>query len=238
MPEIEIVLVQPLYEGNIGFTARAMKNFGFTRLVLVDPCEIGDDAIARASHARDVLENAERMSLREVYDRSDLVVATTGELSKSVCTSMRMPYYRPSEIGSILEGADGRVSILFGRENWGLNNEEVSRADLICTIPTSEIYPILNLSHAVAIVCSELAAIPRGTYRLAGKIEREALIEHFGSFLERIEHPEHKRSNTLLMMRRIFGRTALTTREVSTLHGLLRRAEWHLDHRDTENDNI
>ncbi|MDD3111195.1 MAG: RNA methyltransferase, partial [Methanofollis liminatans] len=57
---------------------------------------------------------------------------------------------------------------------------------------------------------------------------------HFGQFLERIEHPDYKRANTLLMMRRIFGRTALTTREVSTLHGLLRRAEWHLDHPDGE----
>jgi len=234
MPEVDIVLVEPLYEGNVGFVARAMKNFGFTRLVLVNPCALGDDALARASHARDVLEGAARMSLEEVYAESDLVVATTGELSKSVCTSMRMPYFTPAEIRTILEEAEGSVSILFGRENWGLNNEEVSRADLICTIPTSEIYPIMNLSHAVAVVCHELAHLPRGTYRLAGKTERESLIQHFGQFLERIEHPDYKRANTLLMMRRIFGRTALTTREVSTLHGLLRRAEWHLDHPDGE----
>ncbi|MBP2144787.1 TrmH family RNA methyltransferase [Methanofollis sp. W23] len=230
MPEVEIVLVQPLYEGNIGFAARVMKNFGFTRLVLVDPCEIGDDAIARSSHARDVLEHAERKSLEEVFAESDLVVATTGELSKSVCTSMRMPYYAPNELREILSDVDGRVSILFGRENWGLNNEEVSRCDLICTIPTSEIYPIMNLSHAVGIVCYELAHLPRGTYRVAGKTEREALIDHFGTFLARIDHPDFKRQNTLLMLRRIFGRTALTTREVSTLHGILRRAEWHIDH--------
>ncbi|MDK2974685.1 MAG: tRNA/rRNA methyltransferase [Methanofollis sp.] len=234
MPEISIVLVEPLYEGNVGFAARAMKNFGFTRLVLVNPCALGDEAVARASHARDVLDGAVRMSLEEVFAESDLVVATTGELSRSVCTSMRMPYFTPAEIRTILDGAGGAVSILFGRENWGLNNEEVSRADLICTIPTSEIYPIMNLSHAVAVVCHELADLPRGTYSLAGKIERESLIRHFGLFLERIEHPEYKRANTLLMMRRIFGRTALTTREVSTLHGLLRRAEWHFDHPDGE----
>ncbi|QSZ68041.1 RNA methyltransferase [Methanofollis aquaemaris] len=230
MPEVEIVLVQPLYEGNVGFAARVMKNFGFTRLVLVDPCEIGNDAVARSSHALDVLENAERKSLDEVFAESDLVVATTGELSKSVCTSMRMPYYTPGELREIVGKVDGRVSIIFGRENWGLNNEEVSRCDLICTIPTSEIYPIMNLSHAVAIVCYELAHLPRGTYRIAGKTEREALIGHFGTFLAQIDHPDHKRENTLLMLRRILGRTALTTREVSTLHGILRRAEWHIEH--------
>lgn len=229
MPEIAIVLVEPLYEGNVGSVARAMKNFGFTRLVLVDPCALGEEAYAHASHALDVLESAERKSLDEVFAESDLVVATTGELSKSVCTSMRMPYYTPAEIRSVVEDVDGRVSILFGRENWGLNNDEVSRCDLICTIPTAEIYPIMNLSHAVAVVCYELAHLPRGTYRLAGKTQREALIEHFGNFLARIEHPAHKRANTLLMIRRIMGRTALTTREVTTLHGLLRRTEWHLD---------
>ena len=55
MPEIDIVLVAPLYEGNVGFAARVMKNFGFTRLVLIDPCKLGNEANGRASHAQDVL---------------------------------------------------------------------------------------------------------------------------------------------------------------------------------------
>ena len=79
MPEISIVLVEPLYEGNVGFTARVMKNFGFTQLVLVNPCPLGDDAIMRASHARDVLENAQRMTIEEIYREFDFVIATTGE---------------------------------------------------------------------------------------------------------------------------------------------------------------
>ena len=55
MPDIDIVLVAPLYEGNVGFAARVMKNFGFTRLVLIDPCPLGNEADGRASHAYDVL---------------------------------------------------------------------------------------------------------------------------------------------------------------------------------------
>ncbi|MDD2474185.1 MAG: TrmH family RNA methyltransferase, partial [Methanoculleus sp.] len=96
MPEVSIVLVEPLYDGNIGFTARVMKNFGFTRLVLVNPCPLGDDAVMRASHARDVLDNARWMTVDEVYREFDFVVATTGEVSKSVCTPMRLPYYTPT----------------------------------------------------------------------------------------------------------------------------------------------
>ncbi len=54
MPEIDIVLVAPIYEGNVGFCARVMKNFGFSRLVLIDPCPLGNEAKARASHAQDI----------------------------------------------------------------------------------------------------------------------------------------------------------------------------------------
>lgn len=232
MPEISIVLVEPLYEGNVGFAARVMKNFGFTRLVLVNPCELGDDAIMRASHARDVLDGARRMTVAEVYREFDFVIATTGEVSKSVCTPMRMPYYSPAEVREIVADIDGTVAILFGRENWGLANEELKRANLICTIPTSDVYPILNLSHAVGILCYELANLPRGEYPIAGPAQMDALYEHIDAFLDRIDHPDFKRENTMILIRRLIGRTKLTIREASTLHGLMRRAEWQMDNKD------
>jgi len=231
MPEFDIVLIEPLYEGNIGSTARAMKNFGFNRLVLVNPCKIGEPARLSASHAKDILTNAEYLSLDEVYDRSTLTIATTGELNKSVCKSMRMPYYSPKELREMVGDIDGRVAILFGRENWGLNNDEVRRCDVVCTIPTSQEYPILNLSHAVCVVCYELANLPKGTYPLASHLEMEFFYRHFNEFLDKIDHPDFKRESTLMLIKRILGRTRLTTREVSTLHGLLRRTEWHIDNK-------
>ncbi|HOT02913.1 MAG TPA: RNA methyltransferase [Methanolinea sp.] len=228
MPDVEFVLVQPLYEGNVGFAARAIKNFGFTQLVLVDPCPLGDDAIARAGHARDVLESARRLTLEEVFSGSDCVIATTGELSKSICNPMRMPYYTPREIRRLIEPCRGRVSVLFGRENWGLNNREIRKSDVICTIPTSAEYPILNLSHAVAIIAYELASLPRGEYLLAGREQMEHLYQHIDQYLTLIGHPDFKRDVTMLLMRRIFGRANLTAREASTLHGLMRRSEWYI----------
>ena len=231
MPSIEIVLVEPLYEGNVGFTARAMKNFGFHQLVLINPCTLGDEAKACASHAQDVLASAETLTLDEVYDRSVLTVATTGELNKSVCRSMRMPYYTPEELREIVKEVEGRISILFGRENWGLNNEEIQKCDIICTIPGSPEYPILNLSHAACVLCYALANLPRGIYPLASHQEIDPLYGHLNTFLTKIDHPDFKRENTMMLLRRILGRTQLTTREVSTLHGLLRRAEWHIDNK-------
>ncbi len=227
MPEIEIVLVEPLYEGNIGFTARVMKNFGFNNLTLINPPPIGDDAIARSSHARDVLEGARIVSsLDEVIEKSNVLIATTGAVSKTVTHAMRMPYYTPHEIRGIIEKIDGRVSILFGRENWGLSNEEIAKCDIICTIPTSDIYPIVNISHAVGILVYELANLPRGEYTTASRQEMDSLYAHFDEFLTAIGHDAHKRANTLVMLRRILGRANLTIREASTLHGLLRKAEY------------
>ena len=239
MPEIEIVLCEPLYEGNIGFTARVMKNFGFSNLTLINPPEIGDEAIARSSHARDVLENANHVaSLDDVIKKSNALVATTGEISKSVTTSMRMPYYTPSELRDIVSKINGRISIIFGRENWGLSNEEIEKCDIICTIPTSHIYPIVNISHAVGILAYELANLPRGDYSVASRIEMDSLYDHFDNFLDIISHPDYKRENTRNMIRRIFGRTALTTREASTLHGLLRRAENLIDLKERDLKNF
>ena len=234
MPQIDIVLVEPLYEGNIGFAARVMKNFVLKNMVLVNPPELTVEARARASHAKDVLDNAERISLEEVFERSTLCIATTGGLSKSVSHPMRMPYYAVSELREMIGDIDGRISILFGRENWGLNNEEIAQCDIVCTIPTSEEYPILNISHAIGIVCYELAHLQRGEYMLASKQEMDSLYKHIGEFLELAGHQIEKRGPTLLLAKRVFGRTKLTVREVSTMHGVLRRAERKMKLSDEE----
>ncbi len=229
MPEIDIVLVAPLYEGNVGFAARVMKNFGFSRLVLIDPCKLGNEADGRASHAYDVLHHAEVCTIEDVFARSTLVIATTGLVSKSVCHSMRMPFYSPKELRERIQDADGRISILFGRENWGLNNEEVRRSDMICTIPASAEYPILNLSHAVGIVCYELSNLPLPSIAVASPQDMSYLYRHIDRYLDAIGHPAFKRANTLILIRRVLGRAQLTVREASILHGLLRRSEWHID---------
>jgi tRNA/rRNA methyltransferase len=226
MPRIRIVLVEPLYDGNVGFSARVMKNFGFTELILINPCPLTIEAYARASHAKDVLEQAAIMDLEEVFATSNMVIATTGALSKSACHPIRMPFYSPKELREMLSDINGTISILFGRENWGLNNDEVRRSDVICTIPSSEIYPIVNLSHAVGILCYELANIQKGEIALASPEEMTHLYAHIDEYLDLVEHPSFKRQSTMTLIRRILGRCNLTWREATTIHGLLRRSEW------------
>ncbi len=67
--DIRVVLVEPIYQGNIGSVARAMKNFGYTNLVLVNPCKLEGEARAMASHARDILEGALVTSSFDVWGR-------------------------------------------------------------------------------------------------------------------------------------------------------------------------
>lgn len=240
MPRIRIVLVEPLYDGNVGFAARVMKNFGFTELILINPCPLGIDAYARASHAKDVLEQAVIMDLDEVFATSNMVIATTGALSKSACHPIRMPFYSPKEIRELISDVDGTISLLFGRENWGLNNDEVRKSDVICTIPSSEIYPIINLSHAVGILCYELANLPKGTIAVATPEEMSHLYNHIDEYLNLVDHPMFKRESTMTLIRRILGRCNLTWREATTIHGLLRRSEWRFlpDDRKAEHTKI
>lgn len=77
---LRVVLVEPMYDGNVGSVARSMKNFGFDQLVLVNPCQIDDFGMAMASHAKDILEKAKVVAtLEEAVNGASLVVGTTGK---------------------------------------------------------------------------------------------------------------------------------------------------------------
>ena len=238
MVHIRIVLVEPLYEGNVGFAARVMKNFGFLDLILINPCSIGNEAVIRASHAKEVLLSAKCMSLKDVINSSNLIIATTGSLSHSACHPTRMPFHSPKELREMIGHLDGVVSILFGRENWGLSNDELRQTDIICTIPASDEYPIINLSHAVGILCYELAGLPKPVIPLASREEMDHLYQHIDQYLDLVDHPGFKRQSTMTLIRRILGRCNLTWRECNTIHGLLRRSEWHIIPADPEHSPV
>jgi len=223
---VRVVLVEPAFEGNVGSVCRAMKNFGFSDLWLVRPCPLGGAARAMASHATEVLEEVITVStLEEALQNVDVVVGTTGKPGDTLKEHRRLPYFTPAELRTLLEDKKGRVAILFGRENCGLSNEELERCDVVVTVPASEEYPILNLSHAAAIVLYELCGLEGGDFPLASGDLMELLYSHFESLLTEVNHPDHKRDKTLLMIRRILGRAMLNRREYFTLMGVLRDIE-------------
>lgn len=153
--EVRIVLVRPRDARNVGAAARAMKTMGFESLVLV-PEAIIDPAQGRAlAHfAADVLDNARVfMDLKSAISDAALVVGTTRRRGKKRKYFTIFPEQLAERVASISEGA---VAILFGNEETGLTDEELSLCHLAVTIPTDPDFPSLNLSHAVQIVCYEL----------------------------------------------------------------------------------
>lgn len=224
--EIRIILVEPMYQGNVGSVARAMKNFGYTDLVLVNPCKLEGEARAMSSHARDVLEGARITStLDEAVKGASLRIGTTGITGLKTGEHIRLPLYTSRELKEKLKDCSGTIAILFGREDAGFRNDELKSFDMLFTVPTSEIYPIMNLSHAVAVVLYELSDLEGGNSPLAEGFDLQLLYGHLDKLLEEIDYPPHKKDKTFLMLRRILGRAGLTPREVQTLRGIIRKTE-------------
>ncbi len=236
--EIRTILVEPKSEENIGAVARVIKNFGFADFYLVNPPDIGVKAMSVASHAYEVLKTSEIVgSIEEAVENSVIVAGTTAKHGISANKHIRMPFFSPRQLKEKVEGIDGGksgvVSILFGREDTGLKNEELMLCDIVVCIPTSHEYLVMNLSHAVAVVLYELSEVRMAStsgpmLKLANVADKERLFVHVKTFLDEIGYREQKKEKTLLMLRRILGRAELTGREVRTLRGILRKAEWRI----------
>jgi TrmH family RNA methyltransferase len=224
--EYGVILVEPMIEGNVGAVARAMANFGVTKLRLVTPCEIGDDGEKRAVHALPILQAAPHFKdLPSALDGFDLSVGTSGQFTDN---DKRFPRISltPRELTAKLGEVHGKVALVFGRENWGLNNEELALLDFLVTIPTSERYPIMNLSHAVAVLLYELAVADKGLPkpRMASGKDKEALVQRFTELMEEGDFPEHKHEKTTIMFRRLLGRAVPSGWEYHRMMGVFGRA--------------
>lgn len=224
IPEFYIVLVEPKYGGNIGAVARSMANFDFKNLYLVNPCELDGDCYARAMHAQDILNDAKIFpSFDEAIKNLDFLVATSSVDSKSDKRHLRLPLNLFDFCDKIFE-TEGKVGLIFGREDYGLFNEEIARCDIMVRIPTSITYPSMNLSHAVTIVLFSLFVNKdkkRIKKRELDRIEKEKLFSFFSELLDLIDYPEHKKENTKVMFKRLMGRAMPSKWEYHTFMGVL-----------------
>ncbi len=230
---LSVVLVEPEGPANIGMVARTMKNFGFSRLVLVRP-NLTEESYDYAVHAKDVLKNAIIVeTFEEALELFDLTVGTTGKPGARFIP-YRAPMY-PWELRETLKGYTGRVGLFFGRESIGLKNEELERLDITVTIPTSEEYPVMNLAQAVAVILYELSkgrlepAVE--TLEPATLREKEELVKIWEKLLEALNYPkdEERREVFVKVFRKAVGKAFLYGREVHTLIGPLRRAVKRLE---------
>ena len=151
-PGLTLVLRPPLS----GSVARCLRNFGLHELrILRHDGDFTDETRNRAKHAQSVLDDCQvHQNWDACFEDISLVIGTSGKREMGDKVLFRH-FLLPAEMGERLSDVEGKVAIVFGPEGMGLTQEELRACDLMLTIPTWEGYPILNLSHTVAIVCYE-----------------------------------------------------------------------------------
>jgi len=227
-----ILLVRPRYHENIGSVARAMKNMGLNRLIVVDGSSpLHRDAYKLASGAEDILERAEEFpNLKEAISEMGCVVGMTSRVGKE-----RSPLLTPKKMVEELISMSEKNSIglVFGPEKEGLTNEELSVCHFYVRIPSADSFPSLNLAQAVMVLCYELfqssTTIQQETGPLASSDHLERMFEHMERTLVAIgfldaKHPER----IMRVLRKIFGRSQMDEREVQVFQGIWSKMDWHL----------
>lgn len=228
-----VVLVEPQLGENIGMCARAMGNFGLTRLRIVRPRDGWPNMAARraAAGADHILEKAALFETVEaaVADCS-LLFATTAR-AHDQAKPVVGPEQAAGEIAAEVAGG-GTAAILFGRERWGLTNEEVALANRIITFPVNPAFASLNLAQAVLLTGYEWFkratggalpfAMPERSER-ASHYQMDAFFDHLVRELDRVEflRPAEKRDVMLVNLRNIFTRMEPTKQDMHTLHGVV-----------------
>lgn len=222
-----VILVEPQYRDNVGHTARAMLNFGVGDLVLVNAGEVDHETRVRAVHAQAVLDHARRFpSLREAKKEFDHLVGFAARISTLDKAHLRMS--EPLEkVARRLDEMPGKVGLVFGREDFGLSNEDVEECDILCTIPTSPSYRSMNLSHAVSVALYEMsrtAHTPLPYLSMATSREKEVLFATFHHLTGVLRFRDYKRNQMLQMFRRVIGRSGLSSWEYHRLMGVFSRS--------------
>src|SRR6202161_2956874 len=228
-----VILVEPQLGENIGMAARAMGNFGLTRLRIVNPRDGWPNVLARRqpSGANHILDEVELCDpVEQAVADCTLLFATTAR-AHDQAKPVAAPQAAAREIASGIAGG-GNVGILFGRERYGLQNEEVALADRIITFPVNPGFASLNLAQAVLLIGYEwfkLAtqgalpfAMPERSER-ASQHQMQAFFDNLVRELDKVEflRPAEKRDTMLVNLRNIFTRMEPTKQDMHTLHGVV-----------------
>ena len=245
--QVRVVLVDTSHSGNIGATARAMKNMGLQRLYLVNPKMFPHaDATARASGADDVLAQATVCAtLDEALAGCTLAVGASARLR-----NLHVPLLDPRQcaeqlLTEVTNDANTECAIVFGREHSGLTNDELGRCHHLVHIPSNPEYSSLNLAAAVQVVSYELrmasiAAAESLTANskpvadaslevaepLAPAEDMARFYEHLEQTLVDIEFLDPKNPRIMMQrLRRLFNRVRPNVTEMNILRGILTAAQ-------------
>lgn len=229
---MNVVLVRPKEDGNVGAVARLGRNFGVERLTLVRPrAPLGPESRRRAMAGISFLSSARIVAtLEEAVADSDLVVGST-DLVLGRSTAFLRRSIDPERLGAIIRATEGRIALVFGPEDNGLDREALHLCDLIVHVPARREFPTLNLSHAVGILLYAVHRAQGSEWEettpapehlpLAGR-EKELLLRRLGELMARTDYPRHKRRGLMLLFRRLFGRAVPTESEYRMMLGFVR----------------
>ncbi|HKW61117.1 MAG TPA: TrmH family RNA methyltransferase [Candidatus Acidoferrum sp.] len=238
--QLRVVLVNTRNPLNIGAAARAMSNFGFLHLRVVNPFELAFREARSAVGAAPLLEQAEEFkSLEEAVADCSLVVGTTA-------LSRRDPQHRVRDLrqGTRLirkRLSSSRVALLFGSEKRGLSNEDLSHCHWLLRIPTREEHRSMNLGQAVAVCIYELAGDPKASFAseklapaAAGELERltSLLLEALqaSGYVKNTEGlaKSHSAAPVEEKTRRLIRRMNLSDADAELLLGMVRQILWKI----------
>jgi TrmH family RNA methyltransferase len=227
---IRIVLVEPSHPGNIGAVARAMKTMELKCLYLVKPKIFPHvDATARASKADDVLANAVvTKSLADAIKGSKLVFGASARVR-----ALSLPTLNPREAAQTItkEAQEHIITIVFGRENNGLSNEELDMCNYQIHIPTDPEFYSLNLASAVQLISYEIRMAKQlnietpetnDTEELANADETQAFYQHLQQILVAIGFLDFKNPRKIMTrLKLLFNRAQPKKNEINILRGIL-----------------
>jgi tRNA/rRNA methyltransferase len=236
LQNIAIVLHQPRFPENIGAAARAMRNMGIRRLIIVKPENCDLTRILRlATHAAiDVIEEMDCYeTLAEALAPFSYVVGTTARLGgkRRVLPSPALLAERLIPIST-----ENSVAILFGPEDRGLTNEDIRFCHELVNIPTAD-FSSLNLAQAVMVLCYELFNAtryesPAFVPRLASRYELDGMYAEMKDILVRIDYIKPDNPDYWMnKLRYFFTRLQLRAREVSIIRGICRQMNWYAEKR-------
>ena len=228
-----VILVEPQLGENIGMAARAMGNFALSRLRIVNPRDGWPNVSAQraAAGADHILDGAELFdTVEDAVSDCTLLFASTARAHDQAKPVVGPDVAAAEMAGQIKSG--GTVGILFGRERYGLQNEEVGLANRIITFPVNPGFASLNLAQAVLLVGYEWFrlstagvlpfAMPERS-EPASQHQMQAFFDNLVRELDRVEflRPAEKRDTMLVNLRNIFARMDPTKQDMHTLHGVV-----------------
>ena len=224
-----LILVNPQLGENIGSCARAMKNFGFSKLNIVAPRDGWPNTKARMTSvgAFDIIKSAKvYKNVDQVVKKFDLIFAASARNR-----DINKKYISINNFSKLLsKHKSSNIGIMFGPEASGLSNYDLSLSNFIIQIPTSKKLTSLNLSHAVIVVCYEIyKSLHFSKFKkekILSKLASKNTIKKLIKFLEKklevknFFKPPEKKNSMILNINNIFGRLELSDKEIRILFSI------------------